>query len=335
MKNNSLSNFVDQLPGLPILVAGDLILDEFIWGRVERISPEAPVPVVEITHESARLGGAANVAVNLASLGARPLLVGAVGVDEKGSRFLREMESVGLDSAGVLRDEGRSTTVKTRIIAHQQQVCRTDRESRGAGDPALPERLRAIFQARLSECNAVVISDYSKGTLQPWLVKEMLKLGRSAGRFVAVDPKAPDLSVYRGASVITPNKREAEHAAGFSITDGRGLREAALKIQKLAECEAVLITRGEEGMSLFEKGQQIDIPTVAREVFDVTGAGDTVIAVLALARAAGASIHEAALLANHAAGIVVAKIGTASASLEELRRSVADSDTAPSQIAQL
>lgn len=334
MKNSSLIDFLDRLSGLSILVVGDLILDEFIWGRVDRISPEAPVPVVEVTHESVRLGGAANVAVNLASLGARPLLVGAVGADETGARFLREIERMELDSTGVLKDVARSTTVKTRIIAHQQQVCRTDRESRGVGDPAVPRQLRELFEARVSECQAVIISDYAKGTLQPSLVSEVIRSGREAGRFVAVDPKSSDLSIYRGASVITPNKREAERAAGLPIIDGVGLREAAQRIQSLAACEAVLITRGEEGMSLFERGEQVDIPTVAREVFDVTGAGDTVIAILALARAAGASIQEAALLANHAAGIVVGKIGTASASLEELRRSLTDREAPSSRISQ-
>src|SRR5690606_37225456 len=237
MKNNTLVDLLDRLSDLPILVIGDLILDEFIWGKVDRISPEAPVPVVEVTHESVRLGGAANVAVNLASLQARPMLVGAVGSDEKGARFLAEMDRMGLDRSGVLTDPHRSTTVKTRIIAHQQQVCRADRESRGSGDPALLQQLRRLFDARLADCRAVVISDYSKGTLQPPLVGELIRSARAAGRFVAVDPKSTDLSIYRGASIITPNKKEAERAAGRTINDLKDLSKVAREIQLISQCQ--------------------------------------------------------------------------------------------------
>ncbi len=313
-----ISNFKD----LPIAVAGDMILDRFIWGRVERISPEAPVPVIEITNETVHLGGAANVASNLVSLGARPVPVGVIGADEAGRALLDEFARLGIDTQGVVSQESRVTTVKTRIIAHHQQVCRADRETR---TPVVGETLKKLLEtgaAIVPRCAAVVLSDYLKGLLVAPLVDCLVASARKRNMFLAVDPKTDDFCIYRGASIITPNKREAERASGFVIVDDESLVKAGNRLLEKTGAAHILITRGEEGMTLIEKGQHFHLPTLAREVFDVTGAGDTVIATLTLAVAAGATVHEAADLANHAAGIVVGKVGTAAATTEELRASL-------------
>ena len=313
-----ISNFKD----LPIAVAGDMILDRFIWGRVERISPEAPVPVIEITNETVHLGGAANVASNLVSLGARPVPVGVIGADEAGRALLDEFARLGIDAQGVVSEESRLTTVKTRIIAHHQQVCRADRETR---TPVVGETLKKLLEigaAIVPRCSAVVLSDYLKGLLVAPLVDCLVDSARRRNMFLAVDPKTDDFCIYRGASIITPNKREAERASGFLIVDDESLVKAGNRLLEKTGAAHILITRGEEGMTLIEKGQHFHLPTLAREVYDVTGAGDTVIATLTLAVAAGATVHEAADLANHAAGIVVGKVGTAAATTEELRASL-------------
>ncbi len=313
-----ISNFKD----LPIAVAGDMILDRFIWGRVERISPEAPVPVIEITNETVHLGGAANVASNLVSLGARPVPVGVIGADEAGRALLDEFARLGIDAQGVVSQESRLTTVKTRIIAHHQQVCRADRETR---TPVVGKTLKELLEigaAIVPRCAAVVLSDYLKGLLVAPLVDCLVDSARKRNMFLAVDPKTDDFCIYSGASIITPNKREAERASGFVIVDDESLVKAGNRLLEKTGAAHILITRGEEGMTLIEKGQHLHLPTLAREIFDVTGAGDTVIATLTLAVAAGATVHEAADLANHAAGIVVGKVGTAAATTEELRASL-------------
>ncbi len=313
-----ISNFKD----LPIAVAGDMILDRFIWGRVERISPEAPVPVIEITNETIHLGGAANVASNLVSLGARPVPLGVVGTDEAGRALLDEFARFGIDAHGVVSQESRVTTVKTRIIAHHQQVCRADRETR---TPVVGETLQKLLEIGadvVSRCSAVILSDYLKGLLVAPLVDCLVESSRKRGTFLAADPKADDFGIYRGVSIITPNKREAERASGLTILDDQSLVRAEDRLLEKTGAGHILITRGEEGMTLIEKGRHFHLPTLAREVFDVTGAGDTVIATLTLAVAAGATVREAADLANHAAGIVVGKVGTAAATTEELRASL-------------
>jgi len=313
-----ISNFKD----LPIAVAGDMILDRFIWGRVERISPEAPVPVIEIMNETVHLGGAANVASNLVSLGARPLPIGVIGTDEAGRALLEEFARLGIDVHGVVSQESRVTTVKTRIIAHHQQVCRADRETR---TPVVGETLMKLLKVSadlVPRCGAVILSDYLKGLLVATLVDRLVETTRKRNMFLAVDPKADDFCIYRGASIITPNKREAERASGLNIIDDESLVRAGIKLLEKTGAQHILITRGEEGMTLIEKGDHFHLPTLAREVFDVTGAGDTVIATLTLAVAAGATVREAADLANHAAGIVVGKVGTAPATGEELRASL-------------
>ena len=320
--NQQLQKVVQQFSDQPILVVGDLMLDRFVWGRVERISPEAPVPVVEVVKETVHLGGAANVAYNLAVLKARPLLVGVVGSDEAGDRLVEELHRQEISSEGIVRDKGRSTTIKTRIIAHNQQVCRTDREDKTPLSQGTVDQMRSTFQTLLEQVQGMILSDYAKGALSAALVVDLIQEARQAKKFLAVDPKSGDFSVYRGASIVTPNKKEAVRASGVEIVDEASFIQAGEKLLEVIASDYLLITRGEEGMTLFEGKEHSHIPTVAREVFDVSGAGDTVIASLTLAVAAGASIRDAAILANHAAGVAVGKLGTAAATGEEILSSI-------------
>ncbi len=320
--NQQLQKVVQQFSDQPILVVGDLMLDRYVWGRVERISPEAPVPVVEVVKETVHLGGAANVAYNLAVLKARPLLVGVVGRDEAGDRLVEELHRQEISSEGIVRDKGRSTTIKTRIIAHNQQVCRTDREDKTPLSQGTVDQMRTAYQPLLEQAKGMILSDYGKGALSAALVVGLIQEARRTKKFLAVDPKAGDFSVYRGASIVTPNKKEAVRASGVEIVDEASFIQAGEKLLEVTASDYLLITRGEEGMTLFDGKEHSHIPTVAREVFDVSGAGDTVIASLTLAVAAGASIRDAAILANHAAGVAVGKLGTAAASGEEILSSI-------------
>ena len=317
-----LRKIVQQFSDQPILVVGDLMLDRFVWGRVERISPEAPVPVVEVIKETVHLGGAANVACNLSVLKARPLLVGVVGGDEAGDRLVEELHRQEISSEGIVRDNGRSTTIKTRIIAHNQQVCRTDREDKTPLSQGTVDQIRGAYQTLLEQAKGIIISDYAKGALSAALVVDLIQEAREAKKFLAVDPKAGDFSVYREASIVTPNKKEAVRASGVEIVDEPSFIQAGEKLLEVTASDYLLITRGEEGMTLFDGKEHSHIPTVAREVFDVSGAGDTVIASLTLAVAADASIRDAAILANHAAGVAVGKLGTAAATGEEILSSI-------------
>ena len=317
-----LQKVVQQFSDQPILVVGDLMLDRFVWGRVERISPEAPVPVVEVVKETVHLGGAANVAYNLAVLKARPLLVGVVGSDEAGDRLVEELHRQEISSEGIVRDKGRSTTIKTRIIAHNQQVCRTDREDKTPLSQETVDQMKSAYQPLLEQVQGMILSDYAKGALSAALVVDLIQEARQAKKFLAVDPKSGDFSVYRGASIVTPNKKEAVRASGVEIVDEASFIQAGEKLLEVIASDYLLITRGEEGMTLFEGKEHSHIPTVAREVFDVSGAGDTVIASLTLAVAAGASIRDAAILANHAAGVAVGKLGTAAATGEKILSSI-------------
>ncbi len=302
-----------------IIVLGDLMLDRFIWGSVSRISPEAPVPVVEIRKESTCLGGAANVAGNIRSLGGMPVPLGILGEDFEGKRLREEFKAIGSPIGGLVMDKSRPTSIKTRIIAHHQQVCRTDREDRSAVPASLQARVAEKFRAALSSSDAVIVSDYAKGLISPQLLKRTLPLARSARRVVCVDPKITDFAVYRPATVITPNTLEVERASGIAVSSTADLIRAGRKILRESGIEHLLVTRGEEGMALFERGSGVTcIPTVAQEVFDVTGAGDTVVSTLALSLVAGLSVLQAAVLSNIAAGIVVGKLGTACVSPDEL-----------------
>ncbi|NLV31722.1 MAG: D-glycero-beta-D-manno-heptose-7-phosphate kinase [Acidobacteria bacterium] len=305
--------------GKRILILGDLMLDRFVFGSVSRISPEAPVPVVEIREERAYLGGGANVAANIAALGATAVPVGIVGKDAEGALLREELRAIRAPLGGLVVDRARPTSVKTRIMAGHQQVCRTDREDRSPLSPAAERDAVRKFRTLVPSADAVVVSDYAKGMLTPALLKRTIPFAGNAGKIVCVDPKQNDFSIYRPATVITPNTAELERAAGVAVTGDRELVRAGKRIVRRAGFENLLVTRGDAGMALFCKGSGVTrIPTVAREVFDVTGAGDTVIAVLALGLTAGLGVLESAVLANIAAGIVVGKLGTASAGPEEL-----------------
>jgi D-beta-D-heptose 7-phosphate kinase/D-beta-D-heptose 1-phosphate adenosyltransferase len=302
-----------------ILVLGDMMLDRFIWGSVSRISPEAPVPVVEIKTESTCLGGAANVATNIRSLGGIAVPIGILGNDIEGDRLREEFRLIGSPVSGLVVDKNRPTSIKTRILAHHQQVCRTDREDRSPLSGELQARIAARFQSVLPSADAVIVSDYAKGLISLSLLKQILPLAKSRGKIVCVDPKMKKFSIYKPATIITPNTVETEHASGLSINGTHDLVRAGKKILKESGIEHLLVTRGEEGMTLFESNSSVThIPTVAQEVFDVTGAGDTVISTLALSLVAGLPILSAAILSNIAAGIVVGKLGTASVSPDEL-----------------
>jgi D-beta-D-heptose 7-phosphate kinase/D-beta-D-heptose 1-phosphate adenosyltransferase len=313
-----LSRIVDAFRDKRIIVLGDIMLDAFTWGRVSRISPEAPVPIVEVTRETHRPGGSANVTANIRALGGIPLTIAVLGRDASGERLRSLFEEEALESR-FLVEADRSTTLKTRIIAHSQQVVRADREDRSPLDEAVNRALRDRFMEALPGSDAIVISDYDKGVVTPQVLAAVLPAAESAGIPVFLDPKVPHADYYRPVTVITPNHREAEAIAGFPLNDQESLERAGRALLDRFGCPWVLITRGSEGMSLFSPGEAHHMPAEAREVFDVSGAGDTVIATLALARAAGADFPDAARLANHAAGIVVGKIGTAVVGHDELR----------------
>ncbi len=306
-----------------VLVVGDLMLDEYIWGAVSRISPEAPVPVVQVRSESVRLGGAANVAANLRALGAQVSLVGVVGNDIAGERLVHELERVEIKGDTVLVDRGRATTIKTRVVAGSQHVVRFDREAvadlPASGVRALSGRLRNL----LPEADALVISDYGKGVITGPLVRALLPLARRHRVPVVVDPKLALFRLYRRVAVITPNHHEAAAAAARPIRNVEELVAVGKTLRARLDADNLLMTRGEQGMSLFERdGSVTHIPAVAKEVYDVTGAGDTVVATVALGLAARLSARQVAMLANQAAGVVVGKVGTATVSREELAQAI-------------
>lgn len=325
IKRERLEALAANFHGKRVLIVGDLMLDEYIWGEVNRISPEAPVPVVRIRSESFRLGGAANVARNVKALEGEPILVGVAGEDRAGGQLRATLQEEGISHEGVIIAPSRPTTIKTRIIAHHQQVVRTDREEISEIPDSLVEKILDRFRAEIHSVNGVIFSDYGKGVLRDDLLREMVRLSRTAGRFVAVDPHANHYMGYRGVTVITPNHHEAGQAFGREIVDEKSLLEVGWGLKKKIGVESVLITLGERGMALFEEGGDVThFPTVARDVYDVTGAGDTVVAVLAVAREAGATMREATALANHAAGRVVAVLGTAAVTRDELIQAMAE-----------
>ena len=302
-----------------VLVLGDVMLDEFVWGDVTRISPEGPVPVVDVRRESIHLGGAANVLANLIALGSHGWVVGVVGSDHAGERLrdqLRQLNSSG--DGGVIVDETRCSTTKTRIVAHSQLVVRADRESRAPVNAKVEQQIVARLKEKLAESHAFVVSDYDKGVVTPGILREILPFAYERVP-VLIDPKLRNFNAYRPATLITPNHHEALRMSDTEDHSDDGSHEAARIIQQKLNCDAVLITRGDRGMMLLEAGEEpVYVDTAAREVYDVTGAGDTVIATLAAALASGATMLEAATLANHAAGIVVGKVGTATATGTEL-----------------
>ncbi len=323
-RRRALEQCIQRFPQARVLVIGDLILDHYVWGKVSRISPEAPVPVVHVHHESLQLGGAANVFNNILALGGQADICGVVGSDEGGRQLLKALGPRRQGRGGVVIDQERPTTRKTRVIAHNQQVVRFDVEGRQEiGDP-LQRRILRYVESRLREISCLVVSDYAKGVVTASLMAELTRLAMLRRIPLVVDPKVEHFSYYKGVTVITPNHLEALQAAGMHSDDSQGIQDAGELIRQRLGCQSVLVTRGEKGMSLFESdGSSWHIPTMARQVYDVTGAGDTVVGTLALALATGAGMREGAILANHAAGVVVGLVGTATVSADQLTEALA------------
>jgi rfaE bifunctional protein kinase chain/domain len=304
-----------------VTVVGDMMLDRYIWGQVDRISPEAPVPVVNVEKTNMRLGGAANVAWNIASLGARVRLVGCVGKDQTGRELRKLLSSNNLTTEFIVTDSNRVTTEKIRVLAHNQQVVRADFESGGEIGSRAIARLGSSIRRAVDGSAAVVVSDYGKGVVSSLVMDSVRQAADRDGIPILVDPKEGHFSLYRGAFVVTPNKKEAGGFYNVRIRSEDDLERVGVSLLTDLEAAALLITRGEEGMTLFEKGRRPrHFPTRASEVYDVTGAGDTVISVLAAALAAGVPIYQSIELANAGAGIVVRELGTAAVTPEELVR---------------
>jgi D-beta-D-heptose 7-phosphate kinase/D-beta-D-heptose 1-phosphate adenosyltransferase len=312
-------NFLESNHQPRIMVVGDLILDEYIWGSVNRISPEAPVPILDTKSENLTLGGAANVAHNLIALGCEVNLVGAIGRDEKGDKLLAIVEEKSILSNGIFRFVHRPTTSKIRIIAHNQQILRIDKEDKRPITEETENKIIKFINKMIPDMDIVICSDYSKGILTEKVFNAIIHRAKNSKKRVLVDPKNSNFEYYKGATILTPNQFEVEKAVPIKIQDKIDLDRAAEYLLNLTHAEALLITRGKDGMTLYPtKEKPIDIPTQAKEVFDVTGAGDTVVSVLAMALAIGFNYQDSAWLSNMAASIVVGKIGTAVVTVAEI-----------------
>ncbi len=323
MNKEDLISFISNFYNARILVIGDLMVDEYIWGSVSRISPEAPVPVVSVTSESLRLGGAGNVLNNIHALGGKVWIGGVVGNDDMGRKIIQDLHRMSIDTRAIAVEPDWVTTVKTRIIAHNQQVVRYDREIIRPLRPETLKKVLSFLEDRIDEVDAVLISDYGKGVVCPELVERVRALTEKAGKILTVDPKVKNFPLFRKVTIITPNHHEAGQAAGRWIQSEEDLTEVGRQLLNQLQSKAILITRGEKGMTLFQdNGDITNIPTMAKEVYDVTGAGDTVISVLTLAMAVGADCKQAAVLSNYAAGIVVGEVGTATLKSWELEDAV-------------
>lgn len=312
-----------KFPSLKILVVGDLMLDHYIWGDVHRISPEAPVPVVQAMRETHTAGGAANVALNLASLGLGVSVCGSLGEDDAGEKLCRLLEEKGIDAEGCFKIEGLSTMVKTRVVVRTQQLCRIDREAaRSAYGIDCVAGSSELLEELIVGCDAMILSDYAKGVITQELMDRCFALAAQHGKLLAVDPKPSRMLEFHGAGLMTPNRHEALELAGIpdpSLGEAYPLESVCVNIHARYSPELLVVTLGADGMVVSKEGKVIEVlPTSAREVFDVSGAGDTVIATLTAALAAGASPVDAAKFANLAAGVVVSKVGTATVSPEEI-----------------
>ncbi|MFQ5627512.1 MAG: D-glycero-beta-D-manno-heptose-7-phosphate kinase [bacterium] len=323
-QTNTLLEILDRMKNTRIAVIGDLMLDRYIWGDVARISPEAPVPVVEIASESASLGGAANVSNNVHALGAHIIPVGVIGADLAGENLKSLSRQSGFETRGIITDTSRRTTVKTRVIAHNQHVVRIDRESKERISKSAKQEILSFFEAKISSIDAIIFEDYNKGLLTPELISDIIALARKHNVIMTVDPKFDNFWAYRHVTVFKPNRREIEAVLGVRLETESEIAGAAQRLKEKLQCENVLITLGEHGLHLLDaSGAHHNIPTRAKKVHDVSGAGDTVIGTLTAALAAGASISNAASLANFAAGVVVAELGAVPVSPEKLREAIA------------
>ncbi len=325
--NQLFSNFKQQR----IAVIGDLMLDRYMWGKVDRISPEAPVPVVEVAAETIKLGGAANVANNILSLGAEPIPLGVVGDDDRGRRLRALFSEAGLQTQGIITDTTRPTTIKTRIIAHDQHVVRADVESKEDLGKTATQELLAAFQAILPEVQGIILQDYNKGVLTPNLIQEITQLCQERGCYIAVDPKFKNFFAYKTVSLFKPNTKETEQALGIKIESDDDLFSAARELFTRLDCQSILLTRGEKGMVLFPAITEspVIVPTRADKIHDVSGAGDTVISTLVVSKLAGASLLEAATMANFAAGLVCGEIGVVSVDRDKLYQELLNDSKSP------
>ena len=319
MQRSELEKILEGFSRCSLAVLGDVMLDEFCWGKVDRISPEAPVPVVQVKTETWRPGGAANVASNLVTLGAKAHIFGIIGDDGAGRRLTEELQKDKIGTAGLIIDSGRRTSVKTRILGQNQQMIRVDRENTDAIDYQRQKDILGVLLDMADELDGVIVSDYAKGVIVEDLFKEVVARFRKLGKFIAVDPKLKNFPIYRKPTIITPNTKEAESALGRVFDSEADVMKGGVDLLKQTGADSILITRSEHGMSLFEKGRDpVTIPTRALQVFDVTGAGDTVISTFGLGLASGCSMPVAAEVANLAAGVVVGIVGTAAASREQV-----------------
>jgi D-beta-D-heptose 7-phosphate kinase/D-beta-D-heptose 1-phosphate adenosyltransferase len=315
----ALQSVLRAFPGKKVLVVGDVMVDEYIWGQVRRISPEAPVPVVEVQRRSYAPGGAANTAANIVALSGKVSLLGVVGRDHSADRLLDALRLRGVDTDGLIADDERPTTAKTRVIGHSQQVVRIDHEDVSTLPLAVENALLAAAEAALQTADACVLSDYAKGIVSPRFAEQFIRLVRTAGKPVVVDPKGTNFTKYRGATVVKPNLAEAGQVLNQTIAGMEQILAAGARLVEILGGSAVLLTRGAQGLSLFTPdAEPVHVSAEARDVYDVTGAGDTAVGTLALALAAQATLEQAARLANRAASIVVGKLGTATVSLPEL-----------------
>ncbi|MEZ4598916.1 MAG: D-glycero-beta-D-manno-heptose-7-phosphate kinase [Syntrophotaleaceae bacterium] len=320
MTRSEVENFLSHLGSIRALVIGDLMLDEYLWGKTERISPEAPVQVVDITREDLRLGGAGNVINNLVALGCQVHVASVLGEGRDGELLREMLNGIGVDTTGLLWDAGRVTSRKTRILASHQQMMRIDRESRVPINTDQEAELTNWIREHAGEFDVILISDYLKGVLTEGLLQSVIAIGKKRSIPVVIDPKGTDYNKYRGATLLTPNRKETEVASRVAITDEESLRLAGRTLLHSLDLETLVVTRSEEGISIFFRdGKEMHLPTEAREVFDVTGAGDTVLSLIGVGLASGLSIENAARMANLAAGIAVSKLGTSTVTVEEIR----------------
>jgi rfaE bifunctional protein kinase chain/domain len=318
---NELKKYIDRFPETNILVIGDIILDEYIWGDVSRISPEAPVPVVAVQEETKMLGGAANVINNICSLGGESVLCGVIGDDQTGREIVERLQSLGQTTNGIISENDRRTSLKTRVVAHNQQVVRFDKESRKEIGPDSVKRILGFIKEMMDSLDAVIVADYGKGVISWKLMNGIRKLLKKTDIVLSVDPKTENFRYYESIDIMTPNHHEAGAFCRTEIVNEETLVQVGRQIIQELNCHSVLITQGKDGMTLFEEGGDIShIPTVARQVFDVTGAGDTVISTLCLGLASGMDLKSAAIISNFAAGIVVGEVGTSTVSSEELNK---------------
>ena len=324
MKNISIRRFkslVNGIKGKKIAIIGDVMVDRYFLGKVARISPEAPVPVVDIEQEFSLFGGAANVGNNIKSLGGEPFLIGIVGDDNTGSFFIELLKSNQFDSGGIVIDKSRPTTIKTRIIADNQHVVRTDRESRDEINKKIENKIIAVLEERINEFDGIILEDYNKGVMKKGIIHKTISLANSNDIPVTIDPKFNNFFEYKKATVFKPNQREVESKLGITFSDESKLIDAGKKLINKLDCKNVLITRGENGMTLFKNnGEVIHVQTRAKEIHDVSGAGDTVIATLTSIIVAGGDIEEAASIANYAAGIVCGEVGVVPIDIDKLKK---------------